>query len=143
MPARSCDRVTLPGPPAASSIKAAMGAAWGAAADDPQKLEKPGVAVRTQVAAVQCRVSATVFPPVEEKFPGVMGVPSGSKKIRRGPSELEGADRFRPVEDTSGPTRAPDVDGSNRDRVLRRRVADRIAGRCNSPNVLPMVSKRR
>ena len=79
--------MTLPDPPAASSIKAPIAAAWGAAEDTPQKMENPGVAVRTQVAAVMsgfCNSS----PPVEEKFPAVMGVPSGSKKIRRGPSEL-------------------------------------------------------
>ena len=28
------------------------------------------------------------FPPVEEKLPAVIAVPSGWKKIRRGPSEL-------------------------------------------------------
>ena len=93
--------MTLPGPPAASSIKAPIAAACGAAEDTPQKIEKPGVAVRTQVAAVMSGFSNS-SPPVEEKFPTVMGVPSGSKKIRRGPSELE-------VRTDSVPSKTPPV----------------------------------
>ena len=82
----ACDR--LLGPSAPSNTRAPMAAAWGAAEEAPQKNEKPGVVVRTQVAAARSGFWSS-FPPVEEKLPAVMGVPSGSKKIRRGPSELE------------------------------------------------------
>ena len=80
--------VRLLGPSAPSNTRAPMAAAWGAAEEAPQKNEKPGVVVRTQVAAARSGFWSS-FPPVEEKLPAVMGVPSGSKKIRRGPSELE------------------------------------------------------
>ena len=53
----------------------------------PENVEKPGVEVETPSAAVRSGFCNT-RPPVEEKFPGVIGVPSASKKIRRGPSEL-------------------------------------------------------
>ena len=54
----------------------------------PQNVEKPGVEVDTQVAAARSGFCSS-FPPVEEKLPAVIGVPSGWKKIRRGPSELD------------------------------------------------------
>ena len=53
----------------------------------PQNGENPGVAVDTQLAAARSGFCRT-FPPLDEKSPGVIGAPSGSKKIRRGPSEL-------------------------------------------------------
>ena len=84
---RSSSSVTLPGPPAASSIKAAMPAACGAAAEVPLNVSKPGVEVETASAAARSGFCST-RPPVDEKFPGVIAVPSASKKIRRGPSEL-------------------------------------------------------
>ena len=87
IPVRSCARVSRSGPPAASSIKAPIAAACGAAAEVPQNVEKPGVAVDTHVAAVRSGFCSS-FPPVEEKLPDVIAVPSGWKKIRRGPSEL-------------------------------------------------------
>jgi hypothetical protein len=70
------------------SSKTAIAAACGAAADVPKNGLKPGVAVLTPSAAVTsgfCRIA----PPLEEKFPAVIGVPSAWKKIRRGPSELK------------------------------------------------------
>jgi hypothetical protein len=71
-----------------SAISAAIAAACGAAADVPKNGLKPGVAVITPSAAAISGFWRT-SPPVEEKSPGVMGVPSGSKKTRRGPSELK------------------------------------------------------
>ena len=53
----------------------------------PQNVEKPGVDVDTHVAAARSGFCSS-FPPVDENLPGVIGVPSASKKIRRGPSEL-------------------------------------------------------
>ena len=53
-----------------------MAAAWGAAADVPQNGEKPGVEVVTQSAAAKSGF-CTTSPPVDEKFPGVIGVPFG------------------------------------------------------------------
>ena len=85
---RSCAWVTLPGPPAPSSTSAAIAAACGAAADVPQNLENPGVAVVTQEAAARSGLLRSL-PPVDVKFPAVIAVPSGSKNIRRGPSELD------------------------------------------------------
>src|ERR1017187_10545703 len=66
---------------------AAMAAACGAAQLVPKKGAKPGGVVVTPSAAVKSGFSSTL-PPVELKLPGVMGVPSGLKNIRRGPSEL-------------------------------------------------------
>jgi hypothetical protein len=36
-------------------------------------------------------------PPVDVKFPGVIGVPSGRKKTRRGPSEVKVSDCWAAV----------------------------------------------
>jgi len=69
---RSCAAV-IPG--LADFSKAAMAAAWGAAAEVPQNGLNPGVEVITQSAAVMSGFWRTV-PPVEEKLPGVMAVPS-------------------------------------------------------------------
>ena len=69
IPVRSCCEGDFSsGPPAASSIKAPIAAACGAAAEVPQNVEKPGVAVDTQVAAVRSGFCSN-FPPVEEKLP--------------------------------------------------------------------------
>ena len=87
IPARSWASVRRAGPPAASSSRAPIAAACGAAADVPQNCEKPGVAVDTHVAAARSGFCST-FPPLDEKSPGVVAVPSASKKTRRGPSEL-------------------------------------------------------
>ena len=75
------------GPPAASTISAAIAAACGAAAEVPLNGPNPGVAVDTPSAAAISGVSST-FPPVAEKSPGVTAVPSASKNMRRGPFEL-------------------------------------------------------
>src|SRR5262249_11692018 len=60
----------------ACSINAAIAAACGAAADVPQNVPKPGVDVATQSAAAMSGF-CTTSPPEEEKFPGVIAVPSG------------------------------------------------------------------
>ncbi len=64
-----------PEPAPRSSSSAAIAAACGAAAEVPQKVEKPGLAVATQSAAVRSGLARS-SPPVAEKSPGVMGVPS-------------------------------------------------------------------
>ena len=69
--------VTLSGPPAASTINAAIAAACGAAAEVPWKSAKPGVEVLTPSAAVTSGFCST-RPPVDEKFPGVIAAPSAS-----------------------------------------------------------------
>jgi hypothetical protein len=48
---------------------------------------KPEVDVETPSAAARSGFARSL-PPVEPKFPGVTGTPGGSKKILRGPSEL-------------------------------------------------------
>jgi hypothetical protein len=58
------------------SIKAAIAAACGAAAEVPKKGLKPAVAVETPSAAVRSGFSRS-WPPVERKLPGVMALPSG------------------------------------------------------------------
>jgi hypothetical protein len=64
-----------------------MAAAWGAAAEVPGNVSNPGTEVFPRLAAVTSGFCRTV-PPVEEKFPTEMDEPSGLKKTRRGPSEL-------------------------------------------------------
>ena len=59
MAVRRASRVILLGPPADSSIKAAIAAACGAAAEVPQNVPKPGVAVDTQLAAARSGFSST------------------------------------------------------------------------------------
>ena len=58
-----------------SISRAAMAARCGADADVPKKGSKPGVAVDTPSAPVTSGLGRTA-PPVDEKLPGVMGVPS-------------------------------------------------------------------
>src|SRR5438067_2405276 len=74
----------------ADLIRAAIAAACGAAADVPKnglgKLPTP--VIDTPSAAVMSGLASTV-PPVDERFPGVIGTPFAWKKIRRGPSELK------------------------------------------------------
>ena len=65
-----------------------MAAACGAAAEVPGNGAKPGTEVVMRFAAAMSGFCLTV-PPDEEKFPGVIGEPSGLKKMRRGPSELK------------------------------------------------------
>ena len=66
-----------------------MAAAWGAAAEVPQKERNPGVVVVTQSAAVTSGFLRSRPPPVPKRtLPGVISVPFGLKKILRGPSEL-------------------------------------------------------
>ena len=56
-----------------------MAPAWGAAAEVPQKLAKPGTEVLTQSAAVKSGFCSTLPPFVAKRtFPGVIGPPSGS-----------------------------------------------------------------
>src|SRR5947199_5275706 len=73
----------------ADLISAAIAAACGAAADVPKNGlgNPPTPDTDTPSAAVISGFDSTV-PPVDEKFPGVRGVPSALKKNRRGPSEL-------------------------------------------------------
>src|SRR5215468_7976986 len=74
----------------ADLTSAATDAADGAAAEVPKNGFKPlpaGSVVCTPSAPVISGLLRTV-PPVEEKFPGVMAEPSGLKKTRRGPSEV-------------------------------------------------------
>ena len=66
----------------------AIAAAWGAAALVPEEGEKPLTEVVTPSAAVMSGLLRTA-PPVDEKFPGVIGVPSALKNTRRGPSLLK------------------------------------------------------
>ena len=74
----------------ADLTRAAIPAAWGAAAEVPKKGRKPGVLVKTPSAAVMSGFWRVVPPLVEKRsFPGVISVPSGLKKILRGPSELK------------------------------------------------------
>jgi hypothetical protein len=69
-------------------ISAAIAAACGAAADVPKNGAKPGTPVLTPSAAVTSGFWRTM-PPVELKSPGVNGVPSAAKNMRRGPSEVK------------------------------------------------------
>src|SRR5262249_59771789 len=82
---RSCALVR-PGFP--DSTSAASAAAWGAAAEVPKNGLKPGTPVVTPSADVMSGFARTM-PPVEVRFAGVNGVPSGAKYIRRGPSEVK------------------------------------------------------
>src|SRR5215212_8925852 len=66
-----------------------MAAACGDAAEVPKNGRNPGVLVNTPSAAVRsgfCKVVPPLVP--NRKLPGVIGEPSGLKKILRGPSEL-------------------------------------------------------
>src|SRR5512135_1814795 len=80
---------------------AAIAAACGAAAEVPKKVLKPGAAQLTPSAAVRSGFCASA-PPVDEKFPGVIGVLSGLKKWRRGPSELKVSTTVLPLNNTGG-----------------------------------------
>ena len=124
IPVRSRASVRRAGPPAASSSRAPIAAACGAAADVPQKYEKPGVAVDTHVAAARSGFCST-FPPFDEKSPGVIAVPSDSKKTRRGPVRAVRLHGLRAVEEAAGVIH---VDCRDADGVLRRRVAPHVAG---------------
>src|SRR5262245_21916975 len=71
-------------------INAAMPAACGDAADVPKNGLKPGVRVVTPSAAAISGLISSCPPLVpKRKLPGVIAVPFGAKKIRRGPSELK------------------------------------------------------
>jgi len=59
----------------------------------PKKGLKPLSEVNTASAAAMSGFWRRV-PPRDEKLPGVIGVPSISKKTRRGPSELKGSTTF-------------------------------------------------
>src|SRR6266705_1327642 len=79
-------------PGLAALTRAAMAATCGAAADVPKNGRNPGVLALTPSAAVTsgfCRVVPPLVP--NRRFPGVMAVPFGLKKILRGPSELKGS----------------------------------------------------
>src|SRR6266567_2969549 len=80
----------------ADLTSAATEAALGAAADVPKNGFNPnpaGSVVVMPSAAVMSGLLRTV-PPVEEKFPGVMGDPSALKMMRRGPSEVNSSTLF-------------------------------------------------
>src|SRR5262245_61113308 len=67
-----------------------MAAACGADADVPKNGRNLGVFDDAPSAAVRSGFASVVPPFVtNRKFPGVIGVPVGSKKIFRGPSELK------------------------------------------------------
>ena len=66
-------------PGLADLIRAAMAAAWGAAAEVPKKEVKPGTPVGTPLAAVKSTLDSVVPPFVPNKrLPGVIGAPVGS-----------------------------------------------------------------
>ena len=68
---------------------AAIAPACGAAAEVPKNVLNPPMLVETPSAAVMSGLFRTMPPFVpNKKLPGVTGVPSGFRKIRRGPSEL-------------------------------------------------------
>src|SRR5262245_12703941 len=73
----------------ADFTRAAIAAACGAAADVPKKKvgNPPAPVTETPSAAVRSGLFRSC-PPEEVKLPGVNGVPSPAKKMRRGPSEL-------------------------------------------------------
>ena len=114
------------GPPAASTINAPIAPAWGAAAEVPKNREKPGVEVETPSAATRSGFCSK-RPPVDEKSPAVIAVPSASKKIRRGPSELN-------VSTDSVPSKTPPAVGA--------RTAPTPTACCEAewPKVLPAVA---
>ena len=94
---RICATINVP--PARSCIRAAIAAVCRAAAEVPKNGSNPGVAMETPSAPARSGFGRTV-PPVEEKSPGVIGVPFASKKNRRGPSELN-------VSTSSPPAKTP------------------------------------
>ena len=96
-----------------------MAVACGAADEVPQNVEKPGVAVVTQVAAVRSGFCSS-FPPVEEKLPVWIAVPSGWKKIRRGPSELVARTDSVPLKTLPDPAAVRTSTIATTTRVLRR-----------------------
>src|SRR6266853_5124675 len=74
----------------AALTRAAMAATCGAAADVPKNGRNPGVLALTPSAAVTSGFRRVVPPLVPyRRFPGVIAVPFGLKKILRGPSELK------------------------------------------------------
>src|SRR3989442_1128560 len=73
----------------ADFTRAAMAAACGAAADVPKNgLGKPPTPVTETPSAAVISGLFRTCPPVDEKLPTVIALPSLLKKIRRGPSEL-------------------------------------------------------
>src|SRR5260370_4603200 len=76
----------------ADLTSAATAAALGAAAEVPKNVlgNPPTPVTETPSAPVISGLFSTV-PPVEEKFPGVMGDESPLKKMRRSPSEVKGS----------------------------------------------------
>ena len=120
--------MTLAGPPAASSIKAAIAAACGAAAEVPWNVEKPGAEVETPVGCGQIRF--------------LQQLPAGRGKIARrdrraigleeDPPRAVGAerlDRLRTVEYAASPASGTDIDSGHAHRILRSGMAEGIAGR--------------
>src|SRR5215475_10118164 len=73
----------------------AIAAACGAAAEVPKKgLGNPPTPVTATPSAAVMSGFCKRSPPVFRKFPGVIGVPSAWKKMRRGPSELKVSTTF-------------------------------------------------
>jgi hypothetical protein len=73
----------------------AIAAACGAAAEVPKnRLGNPPTPVTETPSAAVMSGFWRRRPPVAEKSPGVIGVPSAWKKMRRGPSELESSTTF-------------------------------------------------
>jgi hypothetical protein len=74
----------------ADLTRAATAAALGAAAEVPKNgLGNPPTPVTETPSAAVMSGLFKIFPPVEEKFPGVMAVESPLKKTWRSPSELK------------------------------------------------------
>src|SRR5437764_5587844 len=77
-------------PGLACKTSAAIPATCGAAADVPKNGKNPGVLQLTPSApAISGFINVTPPLVANRKLPGVIGVPSGAKKILRGPSELK------------------------------------------------------
>ena len=73
----------------ADLTRAAIAPACGAAADVPKNgFEKPPTPVTATPSAAVTSGLFNTCPPVDEKLPPVIALPSALKKIRRGPSEL-------------------------------------------------------
>src|SRR5258708_491464 len=79
----------------ADFTSAAIAAACGAAAEVPKNgLGNPPTPVTLTPSAAVMSGFCSTWPPVEDTFPGVIGVPSAPKKMRRGPSELNVSTRL-------------------------------------------------
>ena len=123
-----------------------MAAACGAAEEAPQKIENPGVVVRTQVAAVMSGFWISFSAgggEIARRDGGAVGLEEDPPR----PVRVVAADRLGAVEDTAGPPGALDGDGRHSNGVFGRRVSEELAGGrdCQLPfqGVQTQVSVRR